>query len=164
MMIYEARPGVTIDAFALCFKAGKACILKGGREASESNAALAALDTTARVLNDVLAARADPTRVLVAIGLSLAVGIVVVWLGLGLTYLGLLALAAGIAWPLAQFDSTRKDKNRLATRNTACTDLLAHNTSLPFRLDALIEKADRHLFGAFGYDRCCAPINTSVVR
>jgi glutamate-5-semialdehyde dehydrogenase len=42
-MIYEARPGVTIDAFALCFKAGNACILKGGREAARSNAVLAAL-------------------------------------------------------------------------------------------------------------------------
>lgn len=42
-MIYEARPGVTIDAFALCFKAGNACILKGGREAAQSNAALADL-------------------------------------------------------------------------------------------------------------------------
>ncbi len=40
-MIYEARPGVTIDAFALCFKAGNACILKGGREAAQSNAVLA---------------------------------------------------------------------------------------------------------------------------
>lgn len=43
MMIYEARPGVTVDAFALCFKAGNACLLKGGREAARSNAALAAL-------------------------------------------------------------------------------------------------------------------------
>ena len=42
-MIYEARPGVTIDAFALCFKAGNACLLKGGREATRSNEALAAL-------------------------------------------------------------------------------------------------------------------------
>lgn len=42
-MIYEARPGVTIDAFALCFKAGNACILKGGREAAHSNEALASL-------------------------------------------------------------------------------------------------------------------------
>ncbi|RNC80858.1 MAG: glutamate-5-semialdehyde dehydrogenase [Phycisphaera sp.] len=42
-MIYEARPGVTIDAFALCFKAGNACLLKGGREAAHSNAALAEL-------------------------------------------------------------------------------------------------------------------------
>lgn len=42
-MIYEARPGVTVDAFALCFKAGNACILKGGKEAEESNALLAEL-------------------------------------------------------------------------------------------------------------------------
>jgi glutamate-5-semialdehyde dehydrogenase len=42
-MIYEARPGVTVDAFALCFKAGNACLLKGGREATTSNQALAAL-------------------------------------------------------------------------------------------------------------------------
>ena len=42
-MIYEARPGVTLDAFALCFKAGNACVLKGGREAARSNALLAAL-------------------------------------------------------------------------------------------------------------------------
>ncbi len=42
-MIYEARPGVTIDAFALCFKAGNACILKGGKEASRANAALASI-------------------------------------------------------------------------------------------------------------------------
>ncbi len=42
-MIYEARPGVTIDAFALCFKAGNACLLKGGKEAAHSNAKLAEL-------------------------------------------------------------------------------------------------------------------------
>jgi len=40
LMIYEARPNVTIDAFALCFKSGNACLLKGGREAGASNAAL----------------------------------------------------------------------------------------------------------------------------
>lgn len=40
LMIYEARPNVTVDAFALCFKAGNACILKGGREAERSNRAL----------------------------------------------------------------------------------------------------------------------------
>jgi len=40
-MIYEARPGVTIDAFSLCFKAGNACILKGGKEARHSNSILA---------------------------------------------------------------------------------------------------------------------------
>ena len=40
-MIYEARPGVTAEAFALCFKAGNACILKGGKEAARSNEAIA---------------------------------------------------------------------------------------------------------------------------
>lgn len=39
-MIYEARPNVTTDAAALCLKAGNACVLRGGREALESNRAL----------------------------------------------------------------------------------------------------------------------------
>jgi glutamate-5-semialdehyde dehydrogenase len=39
-MIYEARPNVTVDAAALCLKAGNACILRGGREAHASNKAL----------------------------------------------------------------------------------------------------------------------------
>lgn len=42
-MIYEARPGVTVDAFALCFKAGNACILRGGKEARRTNGVLAAM-------------------------------------------------------------------------------------------------------------------------
>jgi glutamate-5-semialdehyde dehydrogenase len=42
-MIYESRPGVTLDAFALCFKSGNSVLLKGGREAAASNAALAAI-------------------------------------------------------------------------------------------------------------------------
>lgn len=41
LMIYEARPNVTVDAFALCFKSGNACILKGGREAAHTNQILA---------------------------------------------------------------------------------------------------------------------------
>lgn len=40
-MIYESRPNVTIDAAALCFKAGNAVILRGGKEALHSNMALA---------------------------------------------------------------------------------------------------------------------------
>ncbi len=42
-IVYEARPNVTIDAAALCFKAGNACVLKGGSDAIESNLALAAV-------------------------------------------------------------------------------------------------------------------------
>ena len=39
-MIYEARPNVTVDAAALCLKAGNAVILRGGSEAIHSNLAL----------------------------------------------------------------------------------------------------------------------------
>jgi glutamate-5-semialdehyde dehydrogenase len=38
--IYESRPNVTVDAAALCVKAGNAVILRGGSEARHSNAAL----------------------------------------------------------------------------------------------------------------------------
>lgn len=38
-VIYEARPNVTFDVFALCLKSGNACILKGGRDADHSNRA-----------------------------------------------------------------------------------------------------------------------------
>ena len=41
-IVYEARPNVTVDAAALCLKAGNACILRGGSEAFASNQALGA--------------------------------------------------------------------------------------------------------------------------
>lgn len=42
-IIYEARPNVTFDSLALCLKTGNACLLKGGSDASFSNAALLAV-------------------------------------------------------------------------------------------------------------------------
>jgi len=48
-MIYESRPNVTVDAAALCLKAGNAVFLRGGSEAIHSNLALA------KVLRDALA-------------------------------------------------------------------------------------------------------------
>ena len=39
-IIYESRPNVTADAFALCFKAGNAVILRGGKDAIHSNTAI----------------------------------------------------------------------------------------------------------------------------
>ncbi len=39
-IIYEARPNVSFDVFSLCFKSGNACVLKGGRDADESNKAI----------------------------------------------------------------------------------------------------------------------------
>jgi glutamate-5-semialdehyde dehydrogenase len=48
-VIYEARPNVTFDVFALCFKTGNVSVLKGGSDAEYSNKAIIA------VIHEVLA-------------------------------------------------------------------------------------------------------------
>lgn len=40
-IIYESRPNVTSDTAALCFKSSNVCVLKGGKEAQNSNSAIA---------------------------------------------------------------------------------------------------------------------------
>ena len=47
-IIYESRPNVTSDTAALCFKSSNVCILKGGKEAENSNRAIA------KILQEVL--------------------------------------------------------------------------------------------------------------
>src|SRR6185436_19506164 len=46
VIIYESRPNVTADAASLCFKSGNATILRGGKEALNSN------QTIARIMID----------------------------------------------------------------------------------------------------------------
>src|SRR5437667_6646642 len=41
VIIYESRPNVTADAASLCFKSGNATILRGGKEAMNSNQIIA---------------------------------------------------------------------------------------------------------------------------
>ena len=48
-VVYEARPNVTIDAAALCLKAGNAIVLRGSSTAAHSNAVLAAIAAEAAV-------------------------------------------------------------------------------------------------------------------
>ncbi len=50
-IIYEARPNVTSDAAALCLKAGSAVILRGGKEAINSNRAI--MDTMRAAIKTV---------------------------------------------------------------------------------------------------------------
>ena len=52
--IYENRPNVTVDIASLCLKAGSATILRGGKEALQSNIVLG------RVINDALAGAGVP--------------------------------------------------------------------------------------------------------
>jgi glutamate-5-semialdehyde dehydrogenase len=53
-IIYESRPNVTVDAAALCLKAGNAVLLRGGKEAAQTNLALGA------ILKESLAASSLP--------------------------------------------------------------------------------------------------------
>ena len=50
-VIYEARPNVTVDVFALCIASGNVCLLKGSSDAAASNECLAG------ILRGVLAAK-----------------------------------------------------------------------------------------------------------
>jgi len=59
-----------------------------------------------RSLRTVFAARTSTGDVVYGVTLLAGVAVVVVWLGLGLTYFGLLLLAAGIAAPLSQIPET----------------------------------------------------------
>jgi glutamate-5-semialdehyde dehydrogenase len=52
-IIYEARPNVTADAFALCLKTGNAVILRGGKEAIWSNTAIVELIREALVASGI---------------------------------------------------------------------------------------------------------------
>lgn len=65
-MIYEARPNVTADAGALCFKSGNAVILRCGREAIQTSLAIAAAMKTALkehdLPEDVISIVPDPDR------------------------------------------------------------------------------------------------------
>jgi glutamate-5-semialdehyde dehydrogenase len=60
-MIYEARPNVTADAGALCFKSGNAIILRGGKEALESSKAIA------KVMQNVLKEHDLPEAIITVI-------------------------------------------------------------------------------------------------
>ncbi len=52
-IIYESRPNVTSDTAALCFKSSNVCVLKGGKEAQNSNEAIAQVLQATLVQNNL---------------------------------------------------------------------------------------------------------------
>ncbi len=66
-----------------------------------------ALQSGRLIVDDILAARADPMGVAVGIAIVTALGLVVIWLGLGLTYLGLGLIVVATVVPMYQFESTQ---------------------------------------------------------
>ncbi len=75
-VIYEARPNVTFDVFALCLKSGNACVLKGGSDAYNSNKAiveiirgvLAQYEVDGNTISLLSANREDTAALLNAVG------------------------------------------------------------------------------------------------
>lgn len=57
-IIYESRPNVTSDTAALCFKSSNVCVLKGGKEAQNSN------ESIANILQNVLEKNNLPTALI----------------------------------------------------------------------------------------------------
>ena len=51
LIIYESRPNVTLDAFALCFKSGNSCILRGGSESFNTSSKI--VEVIHKTFNDV---------------------------------------------------------------------------------------------------------------
>ncbi len=52
-IIYESRPNVTSDTAALCFKSSNVCVLKGGKEAQNSNTAIANILRSVLIKNNL---------------------------------------------------------------------------------------------------------------
>ena len=75
-IIYESRPNVTADAASLCLKSGNAVLLRGGKEAFQSNTAIAEIFTEALVAEGLppevvtLLPTTDRQATLVMIGLD----------------------------------------------------------------------------------------------
>lgn len=57
-VIYEARPNVTVDVATLCLRSGNAVVLKGSKDAHDSNMVLV------KIMHDVLKAQGIPTDIL----------------------------------------------------------------------------------------------------
>ena len=72
-IIYESRPNVTIDAFALCFKSGNAVILKGGKEIGNTNKILVSLikqilskfNINRNIVKDIKSAKRESTKIII---------------------------------------------------------------------------------------------------
>ena len=79
-----------------------------GADASEADRqayaeAKSTTERTAAAINRILANRTDPTTVAVGIGAITVIAVCVVWLGIGLWSLLVIALLAAVAWPLVQW-------------------------------------------------------------
>lgn len=87
-----------------------------------------------KIMEEIALARRSPTNVAVGICVSAGVMLIVVWLGLALTYLGLLVLAVGVALPMSRVPSMKS----YATLLVGVVSLAAAFTALIAGLRAIL--------------------------
>jgi ABC-type transport system involved in multi-copper enzyme maturation permease subunit len=72
----------------------------GAAEPESDKAIRAAYEESRRMVQELLSQRSSPTNTVIGIAFLTGLALLVVWLGIGLTYLGLVGLAIGVALPL----------------------------------------------------------------
>ncbi|MEO1584862.1 MAG: hypothetical protein AAFR96_09870, partial [Planctomycetota bacterium] len=78
-----------------------------GIEGLEAEESIANTGAAERMLSELVGRAATPTGFIASVGVVAGVLTLIVWLGVGLTYLGLLSSAAFVIVPLGLFESTR---------------------------------------------------------
>lgn len=182
-VIYEARPNVTADVFALCFKTGNVVILKGGSDAIESNKAIV------RVIKDALLGENLPENAITLIEdtsrettnemmkMNEYIDVLIPRGGAGL----IRSVVENATVPVietgtgnchvfvdesADFDMAINVINNAKTQRisvcNACESIVVHEKIVDEFLPKLYEKLSEHHVEMRGDDKCCAAVKEAV--
>ena len=100
--VVVTMPGQKEAAAAVATESQAAKPAPGAAEPAKiSQEERSAIEASQRMYEELLAARTSPGSVAVGLGVLTVIGLVVIWLGLGLTYLAFAAIAGGVAYPLS---------------------------------------------------------------
>jgi ABC-type transport system involved in multi-copper enzyme maturation permease subunit len=88
----------TIYVVAVTSPGANGPAMEAGQQAAQAQSAI---DSGTQVLQEIADRRASPANVALGLSLITGVALMIVWLGLTLTYAALLAIATGVAYPLA---------------------------------------------------------------
>lgn len=182
-VIYEARPNVTADVFALCFKTGNVVILKGGSDAIESNKVIVKViknalvaedlpedsitlieDTSRETTNEMMKMNGYIDVLIPRGGAGLIRSVVenatvpVIETGTGNCHI--------FVDETADFDMAINIINNAKTQRisvcNACESLVVHEKIADEFLPKLYEKLSEHHVEMRGDDKCCSAVSEAV--
>lgn len=182
-VIYEARPNVTADVFALCFKTGNVVILKGGSDAIESNKAIVKViknallgenlpedaitlieDTSRETTNEMMKMNGYIDVLIPRGGAGLIRSVVenatvpVIETGTGNCHV--------FVDESADFDMAINVINNAKTQRisvcNACESIVVHEKIAAEFLPKLYEKLSEHHVEMRGDEKCCAAVSEAV--